>query len=720
MPSHSVKQAKVMSAIAHGWKPKGKVARIPLKVAKEFHAADAGHKYGKGMARGGDIDEPSDLSNKGQVPRSLQPWVIHLPRTYPGMEKIMPPMPLPKGYDDGGSVDDLPDVGPPLLSPGPRISEGTSWGNKAADIGSKLGYALIRNPYDVGANYIRDTVNAAKQPLGSDEYHAAIGDVGRSTGDLALSMMGRKAPTGEHGVFVGPYGAMMLREQGYREPHPVMAEKMERQLSQLPEDQRGIVRDQMTSLADIAGQANIRAGRDPQETFREYGWSRGSDTLPRKEIPDTGASLVKNPDGEGYLLKHPAGDFHKLYDIPPIKFDPKIKAGDAAFNLRTNEIVVGGKATKENQEKMMPQVLHEVQHAIQKKEGFSIGDNPDRFHPGIDVFDQEYAPKGVPLPSWQQQKIKEQMIAQGMDPESNPGTFERAMESARNRKGLAAFNAYKRSAGETEARNVMDRYSNPERYHEYPEFTEDIPRGLQHNLTYEELMNPPVKPIPPHEPYGGAAPPRESGPYPQSTPEAFRGLGARNYRRNSKGDRVNEYGFTRDGYYRGYASGGNVGGFNPERSEAYSLQRQGMLHSPVPGRTDKLNLNVPTGSYIIPADIPSAIGEGNSIAGGNILNKMFAKGPYGMALSKTKGPRTHARKSSLSAIRFASGGVNSGRGTAPIVAAGGEYVVHPDTVAQLGNGDLSLGHSILDSFVKQIRQKHIATLKKLKPPKGSK
>lgn len=47
MPSHSVEQAKTMSAIAHGWHPTGKAADIPVSVAKEFHAADAGHKYGK-------------------------------------------------------------------------------------------------------------------------------------------------------------------------------------------------------------------------------------------------------------------------------------------------------------------------------------------------------------------------------------------------------------------------------------------------------------------------------------------------------------------------------------------------------------------------------------------------------------------------------------------------------------------------------------------------
>jgi hypothetical protein len=47
MPSYSPEQAKTMSAIDHGWKPPAgsKVARIPVSVAKEFHAADK--KVGK-------------------------------------------------------------------------------------------------------------------------------------------------------------------------------------------------------------------------------------------------------------------------------------------------------------------------------------------------------------------------------------------------------------------------------------------------------------------------------------------------------------------------------------------------------------------------------------------------------------------------------------------------------------------------------------------------
>ena len=49
MGSSSTLQAKTMSAIAHGWRPSGSAAKIPVKVAKEFHSKDAGHKYGAGM-----------------------------------------------------------------------------------------------------------------------------------------------------------------------------------------------------------------------------------------------------------------------------------------------------------------------------------------------------------------------------------------------------------------------------------------------------------------------------------------------------------------------------------------------------------------------------------------------------------------------------------------------------------------------------------------------
>ena len=49
----------------------------------------------------------------------------------------------------------------------------------------------------------------------------------------------------------------------------------------------------------------------------------------------------------------------------------------------------------------------------------------------------------------------------------------------------------------------------------------------------------------------------------------------------------------------------------------------GPIHSNVAGRTDHLPINVPSGSYVIPADIISAMGEGNTMAGFKYANAVF-------------------------------------------------------------------------------------------------
>jgi hypothetical protein len=61
--------------------------------------------------------------------------------------------------------------------------------------------------------------------------------------------------------------------------------------------------------------------------------------------------------------------------------------------------------------------------------------------------------------------------------------------------------------------------------------------------------------------------------------------------------------------------------------------------------------------------------------------------------------------------------INKGAAGVPIVAAGGEYVIHPDQVREVGGGDLELGHAVLDDFVKRMRKELIHTLKKLPGPK---
>ena len=49
----------------------------------------------------------------------------------------------------------------------------------------------------------------------------------------------------------------------------------------------------------------------------------------------------------------------------------------------------------------------------------------------------------------------------------------------------------------------------------------------------------------------------------------------------------------------------------------------GAINTATPGRADAHPTHVPPGSYVMPADIVSMMGEGNTAAGQQILAKMF-------------------------------------------------------------------------------------------------
>ena len=160
-----------------------------------------------------------------------------------------------------------------------------------------------------------------------------------------------------------------------------------------------------------------------------------------------------------------------------------------------------------------------------------------------------------------------------------------------------------------------------------------------------------------------------------------------------------------------YASGGNVLPFYA-RSEARNLEHSGFIHSPVPGRTDRLPMGVKGGSYVLPADTVSAVGQGNSLAGAHALTRLFGMGPYGSSMPHISGGRPSIPKlPSVKPPKFARGG------PVDIVAAGGEMVIPPHVVAQIGKGDMKLGHDILDAFVKHTRAKTVKKLKSLPDPK---
>jgi hypothetical protein len=147
---------------------------------------------------------------------------------------------------------------------------------------------------------------------------------------------------------------------------------------------------------------------------------------------------------------------------------------------------------------------------------------------------------------------------------------------------------------------------------------------------------------------------------------------------------------------RRYASGGAVHGF---------------LNSPVPGRTDKLPISVKGGAYVLPADHVAGLGQGNSLAGASIVNKMFKMGPYGTSPSSINPSK--ANKWRTAKTGRAEGGEV---GDTPRIAAGGEFVIPPEAIMERF-GDLDKGHQALDQWVIDFRKKHIKALRGLKPPK---
>jgi len=139
----------------------------------------------------------------------------------------------------------------------------------------------------------------------------------------------------------------------------------------------------------------------------------------------------------------------------------------------------------------------------------------------------------------------------------------------------------------------------------------------------------------------------------------------------------------------------------------------GPIHSAVAGRTDHLPIHVPSGSYVLPADVVSAHGQGNTASGFRVMRRTFGGNPYG------QGAGPYGQNSGVYGepmTRADGGKVDEG---VPIVAAGGEVVLSPDQVRWAGNGDLDRGHKVLDDFVLRSRAKLVKTLKKLPGPSKS-
>lgn len=155
------------------------------------------------------------------------------------------------------------------------------------------------------------------------------------------------------------------------------------------------------------------------------------------------------------------------------------------------------------------------------------------------------------------------------------------------------------------------------------------------------------------------------------------------------------------------------------RAEAREVYHPGgLIASSVPGRTDRLPIAVATNSYVMPADVVSGLGQGNTLAGSKVLETALKLGPYGTALPRGRGRASLPHPPSLDfhpQVGYAHGGSAEERSS--IIAAGGEYVIRPEDVLRLGEGDMTQGHRRLDELVKRVRAHVVKRIKSLPAPK---
>lgn len=160
------------------------------------------------------------------------------------------------------------------------------------------------------------------------------------------------------------------------------------------------------------------------------------------------------------------------------------------------------------------------------------------------------------------------------------------------------------------------------------------------------------------------------------------------------------------------------GGFSPptvpfyERAEARDVAdnhfNSGLINSDTAGRTDRLPLSVAADSFVMPADVVSGLGQGNSLAGAKIMDSIVKTGPFGTPL-----PRG-ARGSGPPRGKLADGG-GASDGISHVMLAGGEYLVHRDDLIRKGRAmriggklkaktDLAAGHEWARNFVDEVRK----------------
>jgi hypothetical protein len=230
----------------------------------------------------------------------------------------------------------------------------------------------------------------------------------------------------------------------------------------------GMFAGQLAKTADLdklnLAKELAKSGAGRWEIWSKTGWFQGPDKQWRFEIDDSGAKFSRSFDynggraqartaGEAYT--HP--ELFKAYpELADIKVGMNAPGGGGSYNSGLNKIDVGPGSNVANERSV---ALHELQHAIQQREGFARGGSRG------DAVEFLLSVRNAEL-----KKLEKAMDRRAFElglAGYRPRTDDSALNTMRQRYDYlqqtnpatdkAAYEWYKRLAGEVEARNVETR-----------------------------------------------------------------------------------------------------------------------------------------------------------------------------------------------------------------------------------------------------------------------
>jgi len=247
-----------------------------------------------------------------------------------------------------------------------------------------------------------------------------------------------------------------------------------------------------------------KAGVAPEEIWAATGTFRGPEGKLRQEISDKGSKITeevfnqisankqfKGPMAQGLAHEELYNAYPQTGQIPTLMFadiTPSgtiLKGKQGTFQI--GQITAGGPSTMDQRSV----ALHELQHAIQQREGFSGGGSPKMFKPN-DVFTTQALEdsaiidklmRGGNLDQYQAQQrfeslFKRKPAAGAFAALERVGTG-KELDAARDASRLAdnPMESYRRLAGEAEARAVQKRrnLTQEQRLATFPYESYDVP-----------------------------------------------------------------------------------------------------------------------------------------------------------------------------------------------------------------------------------------------------